>query len=56
MGILNRILEIIFEPFKWINLKAVSEKSAKFFTKYPFIIYILAMIITYCIFYIDFKK
>lgn len=54
MNILNRILEIIFEPFKWVNLKIVSEKVTKFFIKYPFIIYILALIIAYFIFYNEF--
>jgi hypothetical protein len=52
MKIINRILEIIFEPFKWFGSGKVCEKLNRFFNKNTFIIYVLAFILTYIIFFV----
>ena len=52
MKVFNRILEIIFEPFKWFSSEKVCEKLNRFFNKNTFIIYVLAFVLTYIIFFV----
>ena len=50
MRVFYRILEIIFEPFKWLKSETLYDKISKFFTNYPFLIYLLSILLTYLIF------
>ena len=52
MKVFNRILEVIFEPFKWFSSEKVCEKLNRFFNKNTFIIYVLAFLLTYIIFFV----
>jgi len=55
MLILEKIIRIIFEPFKFISNKNLSERLSKFFQKNTYAIYILAFLITILIFIIRYN-
>lgn len=49
---IKKIFKFIFEPFMFVKYKKTSEKIAEFFTKYNLLIYIIAFLITFLIFYL----
>jgi len=55
MLVLEKIIRIIFEPFRFISNKNLSERLAKFFQKNTYAIYLIAFVITILIFVIRYN-
>lgn len=52
---IKKIFKVIFEPFKIFSSKGISEGTAKFFSKYPFTVYIVTLAIAAIVIFLTYK-